>query len=94
MVARLSSDCQVWLGWGLLIAAATGAGAMVLGYPFLTSTFGHPVLPLIGELPLASAALFDLGVFAVVVGGSLAAIVALGRLRAVGDGSVPVRGEH
>ncbi|MCB1887197.1 MAG: monovalent cation/H+ antiporter subunit A [Rhodocyclaceae bacterium] len=92
--ARLSSDWQGWLGWGLLIAAATGAGAMVLGYPFLTSTFGHPVLPLIGELPLASAALFDLGVFAVVVGGSLAAIVALGRLRAVGDGSVPVRGEH
>ena len=80
--ARLSADWQGWIGWGLLIAAATGAAAAAWGYPFLTSTFGHPVLPVVGELPLASAALFDLGVFAVVVGGTLAAIVALGGLRA------------
>ena len=83
------------MGWGLLIAVATGAAASVAGYPFLTSAFAHPVLPLLGELPLASAALFDLGVFAVVVGGTLAAIVALGRLRAdepaPGDGARETR---
>ncbi|HEY5762710.1 MAG TPA: monovalent cation/H+ antiporter subunit A [Rhodocyclaceae bacterium] len=83
--SRLAADWQGWLGWGLLIAGGSGAAAALFGYPFLTSTFGHPVLPVIGELPLASAALFDLGVFAVVVGATLAAIVALGRLRTVGS---------
>jgi multicomponent K+:H+ antiporter subunit A len=88
---RLAADWQGWLGWGLLIAAATGAGAALFGYPFLTSTFGHPVLPLVGEVPLATAALFDLGVFGVVVGATLAAIVALGRLRAIGSAEVFAR---
>jgi multicomponent K+:H+ antiporter subunit A len=60
---------------GLLIAIATGLGAMVLGYPFLTSTFGHPVWPIVGEVPLASAALFDLGVFVTVVGATLLALI-------------------
>jgi multicomponent K+:H+ antiporter subunit A len=60
---------------GLLIAVATGVGAIVLGYPFLTSTFGHPVWPIVGEVPLASAALFDLGVFVTVVGATLLALI-------------------
>jgi len=60
---------------GLLIAIATGLGAMALGYPFLTSTFGHPVWPVVGEVPLASAALFDLGVFVTVVGATLLALI-------------------
>jgi multicomponent K+:H+ antiporter subunit A len=60
---------------GLLIAVATGVGAIALGYPFLTSTFGHPVWPIVGEVPLASAALFDLGVFVTVVGATLLALI-------------------
>jgi multicomponent K+:H+ antiporter subunit A len=60
---------------GLFIAAGTGVAAMLVGFPFLTSTFGHPVLPLIGEIPLASAALFDLGVFVTVVGATLLALI-------------------
>jgi multicomponent K+:H+ antiporter subunit A len=60
---------------GIVLAAGTGLGAMALGYPFLTSTFGHPVLPVVGEVPLASAALFDLGVFITVVGATLLALV-------------------
>ncbi len=60
---------------GIVFAAGTGLGAMALGYPFLTSTFGHPVLPIVGEVPLASAALFDLGVFITVVGATLLALV-------------------
>ena len=60
---------------GLLIAVATGVGAIVLGYPFLTSAFGHPVWPIVGEVPLASAALFDLGVFVTVVGATLLALI-------------------
>jgi multicomponent K+:H+ antiporter subunit A len=35
------------------------------------------VVPVLGELPLASAMAFDLGVFAVVVGATLLALVSL-----------------
>ena len=50
---------------------------MLLGYPFLTSHSRHLALPLLGELPLASAMLFDLGVFGVVVGAASLMLVAL-----------------
>jgi len=67
-----------WIGSGLAIAGLTGAGAFVFGRPFLTSAHGHPHVPLLGELPLASAALFDLGVYATVVGATLLTISVLG----------------
>jgi multicomponent K+:H+ antiporter subunit A len=69
-----------FIGAGLLIAVLTGLGSWLLGYPFLTSGFGHPTLPIIGELPLASAAAFDLGVYLAVVGATLLALTDLGRL--------------
>lgn len=67
-----------WIGSGLGIAGLTGVGAFALGRPFLTSAHGHPHVPLLGELPLATAALFDLGVYLVVVGGTLLTISVLG----------------
>ena len=68
-----------WIGYGLGIAGLTGAGAFVLGRPFLTSAHGYPDVPLLGELPLATASLFDLGVYLVVVGSTLLTISALGQ---------------
>jgi len=73
---------QLWVGLGLVVACVTGGASIVLGYPFLTSTFGHPVLPVVGEVPLASAALFDVGVFLAVVGATLLAVMVPGLLRA------------
>ena len=67
-----------WIGTGLAIAGLTGAGAFVLGQPFLTSAHGHPFVPLLGALPLATAALFDLGVYITVVGATLLTIATLG----------------
>ncbi|MGQ9723998.1 MAG: monovalent cation/H+ antiporter subunit A [Tepidimonas sp.] len=67
-----------WIGSGLAIAGLTGVGAVALGRPFLTSAHGHPHVPLLGELPLASAALFDLGVYGTVVGATLLTISVLG----------------
>nr|MBP6852964.1 monovalent cation/H+ antiporter subunit A [Rhodoferax sp.] len=67
-----------WIGIGLGIAWLTGVGAFAFGRPFLTSAFGHPVLPLLGELPLASAALFDLGVYITVVGATMLTLSVLG----------------
>jgi len=68
-----------WIGAGLGIAGLTGVGAFVLGRPFLTSAFGHPHVPLLGELPLATAAIFDLGVYLTVVGSTLLTLSVLGQ---------------
>jgi len=67
----------LWIAWGLLLALLTGAGAMAFGTPFLTSAFAYLEIPLIGKVPMASALLFDLGVFALVVGATVLMLIAL-----------------
>jgi multicomponent K+:H+ antiporter subunit A len=67
-----------WIATGLLIATATGLGAFVLGYPFLTTHTAHVHLPLIGDFHVASALFYDIGVFALVVGATLLILTALG----------------
>jgi multicomponent K+:H+ antiporter subunit A len=67
-----------WIGSGLAIAGLTGVGAFVFGRPFLTSAHGSPQVPVLGDLPLASAAVFDLGVYITVVGATMLMLSALG----------------
>jgi len=74
---RLRIRAVRWMGLGLLCAVLTGAGAWLLGYPFLTSHTRYVELPLLGKLPLASATLFDLGVFLLVVGVTALVLLAL-----------------
>jgi len=57
-----------WIGTGLLIATATGMASWLFGYPFLTAHSQYIEVPLIGDVPAATALLFDLGVFVLVVG--------------------------
>jgi len=66
-----------WAGLGLLCAAMTGMGAWLFDRPFLTSHFQYLDLPGIGKMPAATALLFDLGVFAVVVGSTVLILIAL-----------------
>ncbi|MDN4056661.1 monovalent cation/H+ antiporter subunit A [Massilia sp. YIM B02769] len=66
-----------WIGFGLLTACLTGIGAWFFGYPFLTSHTAHVSLPLLGEIHIPSAFVFDLGVFLVVVGTTMLILVAL-----------------
>src|SRR5690606_23042899 len=61
--SRLRMLPYKWIAWGLLTAGATGLGAWLLGYPFLTSHTAHLHLPVLGELHVPSAFMFDLGVF-------------------------------
>lgn len=67
-----------WIGSGLGIAGLTGIGAFWFGRPFMTSAHGHPALPVVGDVPLASAAAFDLGVYITVVGATLLTLSVLG----------------
>jgi multicomponent K+:H+ antiporter subunit A len=73
-------DFRSWAGWGLLIAAATGIASWALGAPFLTSTYDYPWVPGIGGVPLASASMFDLGVYLVVVGATMVMLKSIARL--------------
>jgi multicomponent K+:H+ antiporter subunit A len=62
------------------VAVATGIGAALIGYPFLTSAHGYLKLPVLGDIPLASAMGFDLGVLLVVCGATLLMLGVLWRL--------------
>ncbi|MBR0651222.1 monovalent cation/H+ antiporter subunit A [Roseomonas terrae] len=74
---RLRLRPQLWVGAGLLLAAGTGLAAWLFGRPFMTSYFAYGELPIIGKVPMASALIFDIGVFALVVGATLLMLVAL-----------------
>ncbi|WP_338473573.1 monovalent cation/H+ antiporter subunit A [Pseudomonas sp. MS646] len=75
--AQMSLRPLRWMGTGLLFATVTGLGAMAVGYPFLTTHTWHFNLPLLGDIHLASALFFDIGVYAVVVGSTLLILTAL-----------------
>jgi multicomponent K+:H+ antiporter subunit A len=75
--ARLRILPVLWMGLGLILACGTGAAAWLFSRPFLTSSFSYADVPLLGTIPLASALLFDLGVFALVVGATVLMLIAL-----------------
>ncbi|MBK1836243.1 monovalent cation/H+ antiporter subunit A [Azospirillum sp. YIM B02556] len=77
--ARLRVLPMRWMGIGLLLAAGTGLGAWAAGRPFLTSYFAYSQIPVLGKIPVASALLFDIGVFALVVGATILILIALAR---------------
>jgi len=56
---------------GLAITVGSGLAALLLGDAFLAQTFTHGHLPLFGDVELASALVFDLGIYLVVVGALL-----------------------
>ncbi|WP_455477840.1 monovalent cation/H+ antiporter subunit A [Bartonella sp. B10] len=66
-----------WIGFGLLLSVATGLGSCFFGYPFLTSFFQYIHFPLVGNIPIASAFLFDFGVFSLVLGATVLILIAL-----------------
>ena len=66
-----------WIAVGLVLAALTGTGSFMFGYPFLTSYFQYTEIAFIGKMPTASALLFDLGVFSLVVGATVLMLVAI-----------------
>ncbi|MEB3753229.1 monovalent cation/H+ antiporter subunit A [Acinetobacter sp. MD2(2019)] len=72
---------EIWISTGLSIAGITGLLAWFWGRPFLTSAHIYLELPVLGKLHLASAAVFDLGVYLTVVGATMLMISVLGDAR-------------
>jgi len=75
--ARLTVSPLRWMGLGLLFAFGTGIVSWLFGDPFLTSYFRYLELPVIGTVPLASALVFDIGVFMLVTGATVLTLIAL-----------------
>ncbi len=77
---RLSFNYRLLSSLGVLLAGATGLASWLFAKPFLTSAHGVVQIPLLGDLELASAMAFDLGVYFTVVGATLLILTTLGRL--------------
>lgn len=64
---------------GMLFAIGTAVSGLVVGKNFFKHHFTHLHLPLIGEVELHTAAIFDLGVYLVVVGVLMTVILSFGK---------------
>ena len=77
---RKRIEYHTMIGLGVVIAGCTGAGAWLSGTPFLTSAYTYVHLPPIEEFELATAMLFDLGVFLTVLGAVMLMLYSLSRI--------------
>lgn len=79
MLSDITREYAALFAVGLGIAAGGGLAAMAFGFPFLTQAvlfIEH--LPVYGEYELASAFVFDLGVYFTVVGALLTIVAVVG----------------
>ena len=78
--ARLRYPYHGVIGAGVLVAGLTGIGSWFFAKPFLTSDFTYVRIPPFEKFELATAALFDLGVFLAVVGAVMLSLESFSRL--------------
>ncbi|MHB1224209.1 MAG: monovalent cation/H+ antiporter subunit A [Gemmatimonadaceae bacterium] len=90
---RLRLNFQPFIALGVLLAVLTGAGAWLFGVPFMSMTFTHLHIPIIGDIELATAMIFDLGVYVAVVGAVMLILARLGKLSHGGEADAAFREE-
>ncbi len=78
--ARMPMDYHALIGAGVLIASLCGAGAWAFGLPFLTSGYDYFTVWPLEPVELATAAIFDLGVFLCVLGAVMLTLASISRL--------------
>jgi multicomponent K+:H+ antiporter subunit A len=78
--ARLRYPYHGVIGSGVLIAGLTGIGSWFFSKPFMTTDFTYVRIPPFYKFELATAALFDLGVFLTVVGAVMLSLESFSRL--------------
>lgn len=71
-------DFKKVIAIGLMFCYGTPLISISQGKPFFTHTFGDLHLPLLGELHLHTAVLFDIGVMLAVIGTTLTIILTIG----------------
>ncbi|MCM3130900.1 Na+/H+ antiporter subunit A [Paenibacillus provencensis] len=77
----LPVDYRYVIAWGLLISLATAAGSFLFGVPFMSQTFDYFDIPILGEVELTTALIFEAGVFMSVVGVTMTIILQIGEDR-------------
>ncbi|WP_394193042.1 monovalent cation/H+ antiporter subunit A [Pseudoalteromonas atlantica] len=82
ITSRFDVNYRKIIASGIAIAMFTGLGSWVFGRPFLTTWFDYFDIPFVGKTELASAIIFDLGVYLTVVGATLMILASLGKLTA------------
>ncbi|NNE88263.1 MAG: monovalent cation/H+ antiporter subunit A [Silicimonas sp.] len=68
------------IGAGVLIAGLTGIGSWFASVPFMSTAYTYVRIPPFNEFELATAVLFDLGVFLAVVGAVMLSLESFSRL--------------
>ena len=98
--ARKRIEYHTMIGFGVIIAGLTGVGSWLFARPFLTSSYTYVHLPPIEEFELATAMLFDLGVFLTVLGAVMLMLYSFSRIARFAGETVNVEpmdydpGEH
>ncbi|RUO46032.1 monovalent cation/H+ antiporter subunit A [Pseudidiomarina donghaiensis] len=77
---RFDYNYQTLASVGVMIALFTGLGSWFFGKNFLTSWFAHVHWPIVGEFEIATAILFDLGVYLTVIGATLMILANFGQM--------------
>jgi multisubunit Na+/H+ antiporter MnhB subunit len=75
----INLNYKLLLPLGLTFAVGCGLGGVFFGNAFLAHTFGHFHIPFFGEIELATATIFDFGVFLVVVGTVMSIVTNIGK---------------
>lgn len=91
-LALFPLNARYFISAGLLLVVSLGIAAAVLGYPFLTQAFAELELPLLGHVELATATLFDLGVWLVVFGAMKMIVISMSDGRPINrDSQAPAK---
>ncbi|WP_026637923.1 monovalent cation/H+ antiporter subunit A [Bordetella petrii] len=75
--SRSRLNPQHWIALGLLCAGLTALAAGLASRPFLSALAWDLAVPLLGHIHVSTVLLFDIGVYMLVVGGTLLILVAL-----------------
>jgi multicomponent K+:H+ antiporter subunit A len=87
---RQRTEYHVLIGLGVVIAGLAGVGSWFAERPFLTSSYGYFTIPPIEEFELATAMIFDLGVFLTVLGAVMLMLYSLSRMARVAGETINI----
>lgn len=73
----IKMNFRILIGIGLLLAVLTGVASFLFTERFLSHTYGHFHFPVFGDVELATAMIFDLGVYLTVIGVTMTIILSI-----------------